>query len=73
MSLLGIALGGINAATDRFDRAAQRIARAGAPGAKEDLVSDMIEEQVDSTQVSSSVKVAQTADQMAGTILDIVA
>ena len=73
MSLLGIALGGINAASDRFDRAAQRIARAGTPGSSENLVADMIEEKVDSTQVSSNVKVAQTADQMAGTILDIVA
>jgi len=73
MSLLGIALGGINAASDRFDRAAQRIARAGTPGSSDNLVADMIEEKVDSTQVSSNVKVAQTADQMAGTILDIVA
>ena len=73
MSLLGIALGGINAASDRFDRAAQRIARAGTPGSSDNLVADMIEEKVDSTQVSSNVKVARTADQMAGTILDIVA
>jgi hypothetical protein len=73
VSLLGVALGGISAASDRFDRAAQRIARAGTPGAKEDLTTDLIEERIDSTQVASDVKVAQTADQMAGTILDIVA
>ncbi len=75
MSLLGIAAGGIAAATDRFQRSAERIARAGTglPGSEGDLTRDLVDEGADEQALKASVTVARTADQMTGTILDIVA
>ena len=75
MSISGIAMGGIANATARFERTAARVARAGTNLAAPDdnLANDMIDQMSERTEVAVNVKVARTADEMVGTILDIVA
>lgn len=75
MSSLGIAMSGIAAATDRFERAASTIARAntGLPGDDGDLVSPLVDEVEASQSLKANVTVARTADQMLGTLIDVIA
>jgi flagellar hook protein FlgE len=66
---LDSAVGGIAAGMASFQRASARIARPADPTLERDLVQTM----ADSTGVTANAKVAQTADQMVGTLIDIVA
>ena len=66
---LDSALGGMAARIDSFQRAAARIARPADPTLERDLIQTM----ADSTGAAANAKVARTADEMVGTLIDIVA
>ena len=63
------ALGGIASRVDSFNRAAARIARPGDATLERDIVQTM----ADSHGVAANAKVLRAADDMVGTLIDIVA
>ncbi len=63
-------LAGISAGFDRLDRAAGKIAREGAQG---DLAGNLVELQLARHEVRANVAVVRTADEMIGTLLDVLA
>src|SRR6185503_12654485 len=64
------ALKGITGSFDRLDKAAAKIARDGAGG---DLAADMIDLKRAGHEARANVAAARTADEMIGTILDVLA
>jgi hypothetical protein len=66
---LDSALGGIASRIDSFNRAAARIARPADPTLERDIVQTI----ADSHGVTANAKVARAADEMVGTLIDIVA
>jgi hypothetical protein len=69
MKGIDAALGGIASRIDSFNRAASRIA---APGDRT-LERDLVQTIDDSQGVAANAKVLRTADDMVGTLIDIVA
>jgi hypothetical protein len=63
------AVGGIAARLDSFQRAAARIARPADPTLERDLVQTI----ADSHGVAANAKVLRAADDMVGTLIDIIA
>jgi len=63
-------LAGIGAGFDRLDRVAGRIASEGAEG---DLAGNLVELQLARHEVRANVAVVRTADEMIGTLLDVLA
>ncbi len=61
------ALGGMQSATQRFDAAGSRIASGDS-----DLAADVVELSMSKVQMSAAVAVSRSADQMMGTLLDMV-
>jgi hypothetical protein len=66
---LDSALGGIASRLDSFQRTAARIAQPADPTLERDLVQTM----ADSSGVAANAKVARTADEMVGKLIDIFA
>lgn len=74
MQAFAIAATGISAAVARFDASAQRTVRWGTPaGAQVDLAQEAVEQIGAKAAFSASIKVMKTADEMTGTLLDILA
>ena len=63
------ALGGIASGIDSFNHAAARIARPADPTLERDIVQTI----ADSHGVAANAKVLRAADEMVGTLIDIVA
>lgn len=63
------AMTGIASATDRFDRASARIAQAEPP----DLIGDRVEQRMAKHELAANLATVRTADEMIGTVIDIVA
>ena len=63
------ALAGMASRIDSFDRSAARIATPGDPTLERDIVKTLD----DSDGLKANVAVARTADEMVGTLIDIVA
>jgi hypothetical protein len=63
---------GLSAALQRFDRTAASIARAGTPG-ESDLVADLVTLRTEKIAVAASARVLRTADEMLGTVIDLLA
>ena len=66
---LDSAVAGVAARMESFQRAAARIAKPADPTLERDLVQTM----ADSDGAAANAKVARTADEMVGTLIDIVA
>jgi len=63
------AVAGINSRLDSFQRAAARIAKPADPTLERDIVKTID----DASGVAANAKVARTADEMVGTLIDIFA
>jgi hypothetical protein len=66
----GAAVGGLAAQIQRFERSAARVAQGGASG---DYVSEAVEQMDVTHAVKANIKVIRAADEMVGTLFDIVA
>jgi hypothetical protein len=66
---IDVALGGIASRIDSFNQAAARIARPADPTLERDIVQTI----ADSQGVTANAKVLRAADDMVGTLIDIVA
>jgi len=75
LNALSIGVQGIQAGMQRLDTAAQRVAAGstGVPGEPGDLATQLVEQKLASQQVSSSVEIIETADDMIGSLLNITA
>ena len=62
------ALAGMQSATQRLDAAGSSI----ASGSSDSLAADVVELSMSKVQMSAAVAVSRTADQMMGTLLDMV-
>ncbi len=71
---LGSALAGMRSASERLGKTGERISKAGTglPG-EGNLTRDLVDLKIEKASFSANVKVAKTADEMLGTLLDIVA
>ena len=66
----GAAVGGLAAQIQRFERSAARVAQNGAGG---DYVGEAVEQMDVTHAVKANIKVIRAADEMVGTLFDIVA
>lgn len=86
MSALNTATGGMLAASQAFDQAAARVAKAGSnaveqvtrtsvttPAPKDDLVKAVVQMSRAETNYNANAKVVETMDRLAGETLDILA
>lgn len=73
MNPIAIAQYGLIAASNRFAESAQRIASMGVEGANVDLASEVVDMTLAKTAFSANVAVIKTADEMQGSLLDILA
>lgn len=69
MDTLSTSLQGIAAGFDRLDRAARAVARNGADG---DLPTQLVEMMKARHEVRANVAAARTADEMVGSLLDVI-
>lgn len=71
----GTAAAGMEAAADRFAQSASRVARAGTglPAADDDPAQGIIDGMVAKQAFGANVGVVRTADEMMGTLLDVIA
>lgn len=65
---IGVATAGISARIDSFNRAAGRIARG-----EGDMVADVVRTMADQHAVAANIRVIRAADEMANSILHIIA
>ncbi len=70
MKIGGAAVGGLAAQIQRFERSAARVAQSGASG---DYVGEAVEQMDVTHAVKANIKVIQAADDMVGTLFDLVA
>ena len=74
MNVLGAALGGMQNAQSKFEKAAERIAGASTqPTDSVDLSTDMVEMLAARNQYQSNARVIQTSDDMQKKLLNILA
>ena len=66
---IGSAMSGIASATTRFDRASARIAQP----EPDDLIGDRVDQIVAQHDLSANLATIRTADEMIGSLIDIVA
>lgn len=66
------ALSGIHAHLDSFNQTASRIARS-APGPGADLPKDMVQMMIDKRCIQANASTIKVADDMIGTLVDILA
>lgn len=69
ISAYASAMSGITSATSRFEASAVRTARAPL----DDLAGETVERMTAETELKASVAVLRTADEMTGTLLDMLA
>jgi hypothetical protein len=69
ISSLGSAVAGMTSAMDRFDRASDRIAQPSPP----DLIGDRVEQITAQHAFEANIATVRTADEMIGTLINIVA
>jgi len=74
ISAINIAAGGMHRAADRFEASAARVARFGTGlGGEVDLATEMVNVMMAETDFKASAKLVRVADEMAGSLLDILA
>lgn len=73
INAIGSAMAGMARASDRFDRAASRVAQASDPGADTDLVTDTVDQIEAKHAFAANVATIRTADEMVGTLIDTIA
>ena len=74
ISAISIAAGGMQLAADRFEASAARVARFGTGlGGEVDLATEMVNVMMAETDFKASAKLVRVADEMAGSLLDILA
>lgn len=73
ISAIGIGTSGLQRATDRFEASASRIARFGTGLETSDLATDIIDMKQAEIDFKASTKVIKVADDMLGSMLDILA
>ena len=71
MNPIAIAQYGLVAATNRFNESAQKISTMSVEGVDIDLVREVVDLKLAQAGVSANAAVMRTADQMQGTVLDI--
>jgi flagellar hook protein FlgE len=75
MTISSIAIGasGMHRAADRFEASAARVARFGTGLGDVDLATEMVEVLTAETDFKASAKIVRAADDMLGSLLDILA
>lgn len=74
ISAISIAAGGMHRAAERFEASANRVARFGTGlGGEVDLATEMVDVMLAKTDFEAATKVVKVADNMAGSLLDILA
>lgn len=75
LNTLAVGVQGVQSGMQRLDNVAQRVAGVGEgePGNAGDLATQKVEQKLASQQVSASAEVIQTADEMVGSLLDVMA
>jgi flagellar basal body rod protein FlgG len=74
ISAINIATSGMQRAADRFEASANRVARFGTGlGGEVDLATEMVDVMMAKTDFEAATKVVKVADNMAGSLLDILA
>ena len=75
MTISSIAIGasGMHRAAERFEASAVRVARYGTGLGEIDLASEMVNVMMAETDFRASAKIVRVADEMAGSLLDILA
>lgn len=75
MTISSIAIGatGMQRAADRFETSANRVARFGTGLGDVDLATEMVNVMMAETDFKASAKIVRVADDMAGSLLDILA
>jgi flagellar basal body rod protein FlgG len=74
ISAISIATSGMQRAADRFEASANRVARFGTGlGGEVDLATEMVDVMMAKTDFEAATKVVKVADNMAGSLLDILA
>ena len=71
MNPIAIAQYGLIAASNRFAESAQKVATMSVEGMDIDLVREVVDMKLAQAGVSANAAVMRTADQMQGTVLDI--
>ena len=70
---ISIGATGMQRAADRFEASANRIARFGTGLADVDLATEMVNVMMAETDFKASAKIVRVADDMTGSLLDILA
>lgn len=74
ISSIAIGAGGMHRAADRFEASAAKVARFGTGlGGEVDLATEMVDVMMAETDFKASAKIVRVADEMAGSLLDILA
>ncbi len=73
MDPIATAAYGMFAATKKFEASAFRVAQMGDPNANVDLAAETVTQVTAKNEFSANVKVMQTAQDMMGDLLDIIA
>ncbi|MDT8438977.1 MAG: hypothetical protein RQ729_08230 [Wenzhouxiangellaceae bacterium] len=73
INTLSVGAQGIQSGMQRLDAAAQRIAADPQSANPSSLATPMVEQKLATQQVQASAEVIQTADEMIGSLLDIMA
>lgn len=73
ISAISIAAGGMQRAADRFEASANRVARFGTGLGEVDLATELVDIKMAETDFKASAKLVRVADEMTGSLLDILA
>jgi flagellar hook-associated protein FlgK len=73
ISSITIGASGMHRAADRFEASAARVARFGTGLGEVDLATEMVEVMMAETDFKASAKIVRIADEMAGSLIDILA
>ena len=73
ISSIAIGAGGMHRAAERFEASAAKVARFGTGLADADLATEMVNVMMAETDFKASAKLVRVADEMAGSLLDILA
>lgn len=74
ISAISSGISGMHRAADRFEASANRVARFGTGlGGEVDLASEMVDVMMAETDFKAATKIVRVADDMVGSLLDILA
>ncbi|HTO28333.1 MAG TPA: flagellar basal body rod C-terminal domain-containing protein [Devosia sp.] len=74
ISAINIGASAMHRAADRFEASANRVARFGTGlGGEVDLATEMVDVMMAETDFKAATKIVRVADEMAGSLLDILA